>query len=258
MTTFKIASWNVNSIRVRLPQVIAWLASAKPDILALQETKIEDANFPQAELNALGYQVIFSGQKAYNGMAIISKINTEGMYKELPDMEDPQKRVLGCSLEELRFLNLYVPNGEHPTSKKYEYKLNWLQKLNNHLQSEIKQFSKMVIVGDFNIAPHDLDVYDPAKWEGQILCSGPERQAFNQILDLGFVDSYRHLSSETKDFTWWDYRLNAYKRNLGLRIDHILVSKELIKNCTACYVDRVPRGWERPSDHAPIIAEFKL
>lgn len=258
MPKFKIASWNVNSIRVRLPQVTAWLAEVEPDVLALQETKTEDDKFPLTEIHELGYNVCFSGQKAYNGVAVLSKNASRDVCKELPGIIDPQKRVLGCALDEMQFLNLYVPNGEHITSKKYEYKLNWLKQLQLYIEESIKLSPNMVIVGDFNIAPHDMDVYDPTKWMNQVLCTDAERQAFRDILSLGFTDAFRHLSESQQQYTWWDYRMNAFKRNLGLRIDHILVSHKLIAKCTKCYVDQHPRGWERPSDHAPIVAEFDL
>jgi exodeoxyribonuclease III len=254
--SFKIATWNVNSLRVRLPQVLEWLQTEKPDVLTLQETKLQDADFPAAELMAAGYEAVFSGQKTYNGVAILSRIVGTEFIMDLPVIADAQRRVLGMTLGNLRILNLYVPNGESVTSEKYQYKLGWLENLIALLELELKQYSNILITGDFNIAPEDRDVHDPAEWEGKVLFSGPERDAFKHLIKLGFSDCFRLHTQPEKVFSWWDYRLNSYKRNRGLRIDHILASQPLAAKCVRCVIDKGPRAWERPSDHAPVIAEF--
>lgn len=258
MPNFKIATWNVNSLRVRMPHIVKWLQEVKPDVLALQETKLCDADFPISDIESLGYNVAFSGQKTYNGVAIISRDKIENTIVTLPGSEDVQRRVLGVTTGGIRVLNLYVPNGEHVTSEKYNYKLSWLQHLHSFLSTEIKNHSKMIILGDFNIAPEEIDVHNPAQWIGQVLFSEPERQAFRTILKAGFQDCFRKLAPQDKQFSWWDYRLNAFKRNIGLRIDHILASEQLANSCINCSIDKGPRAWERPSDHTPVIAEFQL
>lgn len=253
---FKIATWNINSLRVRLAHVLQWLAETKPDVLALQETKVVDEAFPFEDINRAGYECVFSGQPSYNGVAILSKKATSGRLTDFPSLEDSHRRVLGVTFDDIRILNLYVPNGESPESQKYLYKLNWLNHLNNFLVDEEAHFPKLIILGDFNIAPHDLDVHDPALWKGKVLCTEPERAAFNSIVNMGFKDCYRLHDASSKNFSWWDYRLNAFKRNLGMRIDHILASTALSNQCVRCYIDKTPREWERPSDHAPVVAEF--
>lgn len=256
MTTLKIATWNVNSLKVRLPHVIAWIAEVKPDLLALQETKLPDTAFPFAEIQKVGYDVIFSGQKTYNGVAILGRNKMEDSITDIPTLEDPQRRVLGVTVQDIRILNLYVPNGESIGSQKYQYKLNWLHNLDIFLKTELIKYPKMIVLGDFNIAPEEIDVHDPIFWRGQVLFSDPERQAFRDMLQVGFSDCYRQLNPEIKNFSWWDYRMNAFKRNRGLRIDHILASQALAPNCIRCDIDRSERGKERPSDHAPVVAEF--
>jgi len=259
MTVFKIATWNVNSLRVRLPQVLTWLAAEQPDILALQELKIPTEKFPFDELRAAGYEAVVNGQKTYNGVAILYRHRVpENVVIEFPELQDPQRRVLAATFNHVRVLNLYVPNGESVDSAKYQYKLNWLNHLRYFLTNEINQYPKIIILGDFNIAPQDEDVHDPTAWEGKVLFSAPERAEFQKILQLGFQDCFRLHAQPEKSFSWWDYRLNAFKRNLGLRIDHILASTELAKYCKQCAIDKAPRGWERPTDHAPVIAEFLL
>jgi exodeoxyribonuclease-3 len=255
-TIFRIATWNVNSLRVRLPHVLDWLANTKPDVLALQETKLPDPDFPMDEIKQAGYEVVFSGQRTYNGMAIISKKAGSDVVTDLPGLEDPQRRVLAVTIGNIRILNLYVPNGESVGSEKYQYKLNWLQKLDQYLKKELQQHPNIIVLGDFNIAPQEIDVYEPMLWEDKVLFSKPERAAFQDILSLGFVDCFRHLAPTEKAFSWWDYRLNAFKRNMGLRIDHILASTALAPHCKRCYIDKVPRTLERPSDHAPVVAEL--
>lgn len=252
----KIATWNVNSLNVRLPQVLNWLSERQPDILALQETKLTDPDFPTLDLAEAGYQAVFSGQKTYNGVAILSRLPASETVTDLPGLEDPQRRVLGATVGKVRVLNLYVPNGQTVGSDKYAYKLIWLEKLADWLREELARYPQLVVLGDFNIAPEDRDVHDPAAWAGQVLCSEPERAAFQQLLTLGLQDAFRLFPQEKQSFSWWDYRAAAFRRNLGLRIDHILASPALAAVCTACQVDKAPRRLERPSDHAPVIAEF--
>jgi len=252
----KIATWNVNSLRVRLPQVLQWLESAQPDLLALQETKTTDDVFPETDLLAAGYLALFSGQKTYNGVAILSRTPGRDIITDIPGLEDPQRRVLATTYGNVRLINLYVPNGESIESDKYQYKLNWLDKLAEWLKSELQQHAKLVVVGDFNIAPADADVHDPVAWKDSVLCSPAERAAFHRLLGLGLCDSFRNFEQPENSFSWWDYRMNAFRRNRGLRIDHILASTALCKACSACNIDKVPRAWERPSDHTPVVAEF--
>ncbi|MBV9576402.1 MAG: exodeoxyribonuclease III [Gammaproteobacteria bacterium] len=262
MSHFKIATWNVNSLRVRLEHVSTWLAAMQPDVLALQEIKLVDADFPLAAIQNMGYTAIYSGQKTYNGMALLVKTHNDqkkisSIVRDLPELSDPQRRVLGALIDDVYVLNLYVPNGDNITSEKYQYKLNWLTKLAAFLQNDL-QHSRVIILGDFNIAPEEIDVHDPLSWEGKVLFSQPERQAFKDILQIGFVDCFRKMHPEEKAFSWWDYRLNAYQRNRGLRIDHVLASHAVMSACTKCYIDQTPRAWMRPSDHAPVIAEFNF
>lgn len=258
MTTFKIATWNVNSLRVRLPHVLAWLKDVQPDVVALQETKLPDTDFPYEALQEAGYFAIASGQKAYNGVAVLSRQQAENIVTDFPSFDDHQRRVLAVTINDIRILNLYVPNGQSIVSEKYQYKLNWLEKLDLFLKSELKNNPKMIVLGDFNIAPANIDVHDPKLWEGQVLFSDPERKAFYDTLKVGFHDCFRELAPDAQEFSWWDYRMNAFKRNRGLRIDHILASQPLFTNCIGCHIDKVPRKWERPSDHAPVVAEFKI
>jgi exodeoxyribonuclease-3 len=252
----KVATWNVNSLRVRLPQVLAWLDAERPDILALQETKLPDPEFPAAEFHGRGYQVAFSGQKTYNGVATVSRAPLEVIATSLPDFGDPQRRVLCTETAGLPVLNLYVPNGSAVGSDKYDYKLEWLNAARAYIAGLLATRPRLVVLGDFNIAPADEDVHDPAAWAGQVLCSEPEREAFRRLLALGLVDCFRKFPQPPASFTWWDYRAAGFRRNLGLRIDHILAGAESAPRCLSCRIDRAPRGWERPSDHAPVIAEF--
>jgi len=250
----KFASWNVNSLKVRLPQLLEWLAREQPDIMGLQETKTQDENFPIAEINNAGYQVCFSGQKTYNGVAILSKQAPSEVVTDLPGLEDPQRRVLAATLGEVRFLNLYVPNGAEVGSEKYAYKLSWLESLAAYVEAQLRQYERLVIVGDFNIAPEDRDVYDPKAWHERILCSTPEREAFQRLLALGLKDSFRLFEQPEAVYSWWDYRAAGFARNRGLRIDHILLNTPLAAQCRESTVDTGPRGLERPSDHAPVLA----
>ena len=254
----KIASWNVNSLNVRLPQVLAWSADAVPDVLALQETKLMDDRFPVDELAAAGYQSVFSGQKTYNGVAILSREPAADVVTDIPGLDDPQRRILAATVGGVRIVNLYVVNGSEVGTEKFAYKLHWLEKVTEWLAGERKQHENLVVLGDFNIAPDDRDVYDPEGWREKILCSTPEREALGRILDLGLVDTFRLFEQEERVWSWWDYRMNMFRRKLGLRIDLVLASGAMAKRCTASYIDIEPRRQERPSDHAPAIAEFDL
>ena len=252
----KIATWNVNSLKVRLPHVLDWLAREAPDVLALQETKTEDVNFPGAALEEAGYHVVFSGQKTYNGVALLTRLPAEDLVTDLPGFDDPQRRILAATVGGWRIVDLYVPNGSEVGSDKYAYKLDWLARVRDWLRDELARHPQLVVLGDFNIAPEDRDVHDPDAWRDKILCSAPERQAFQGWLSLGLEDAYRRFDQPDKSFSWWDYRMNGFRRNLGLRIDHILVSPALAERCRACRIDVEPRRLERPSDHAPVVAEF--
>ena len=254
----KIATWNVNSLKVRLPQVLDWLAAVQPDVLCLQETKLTDENFPAADIEASGYQVVYSGQKTYNGVAIISKATADDVITDVPGLDDPQRRILGATLNGVRVLDLYVVNGQEVGSDKFAHKLHWLEQVTEHIREALKKHPRLVVLGDFNIAPEDRDVYDPEAWHERILCSTPERTALQKILDLGMSDTFRLFEQDDQSYSWWDYRAAAYRRNRGLRIDLILASPALTEACLSCRIDREPRGLERPSDHTPVIAEFSL
>lgn len=252
----KLATWNVNSLKVRLPQVIDWLQTNQPDMLCLQETKLTDENFPAAEIAAIGYESVFTGQKTYNGVAILSKQKGSEIITAIPGFEDEQKRVVAVTYGDMRVISAYVPNGDTVESEKYQYKLRWLPALTGWLQQELKNYKKLAILGDFNIAPEDRDVYDPQLWQGKVLCSQPERAAFGDLLQLGLTDSFRLFEQAEKSYTWWDYRMMAFRLNRGLRIDHILLSDALASVCKSCTVDKAIRKLERPSDHAPVVAEL--
>jgi exodeoxyribonuclease-3 len=254
--TIKIASWNVNSLRVRLPQVLDWLSREQPDVLAVQETKTVDADFPAAALAEAGYHAVFSGQKTYNGVALISKEAVTETLTDPSNLDDPQRRVMAASYGDVRVINLYVPNGSEVGSDKYAYKLDWLAKIQAFIQDELTRHPRLVVLGDFNIAPDDRDVHDPEAWRGKILCSAAERAALQGLLALGLSDSIRLFEQEEASFSWWDYRAAGFRRNLGLRIDLILVSTALKEQCCASHIDKSPRKLERPSDHAPVVAEF--
>lgn len=248
----KIATWNVNSLKVRLEQVKAWLAEHQPDVLCLQETKTEDVNFPLDELQQAGYQVVYSGQKTYNGVAIISKQAATDVQYGIPEFADEQKRVLAATINGVRIVNIYVPNGQSLDSDKFQYKLAWLKALQSWLKDELQRYPKLALLGDYNIAPEDRDVHDPAAWVGSVLVSEPERAAFQGLQQLGLRDAFRLFEQADKSFSWWDYRMMGFRRNQGLRIDHILISTVL--TCSACNIDRAPRKLERPSDHTPVFA----
>lgn len=252
----KLATWNVNSIKVRLPQLIDWAAAAAPDIVCLQELKTEDAKFPRAELAAAGYQAASYGQKTYNGVAVLSRTALEDVSTGVPGFADEQKRLVAATTGGLRVICVYCPNGQAVGSEKYDYKLRWFAALKDYLAAELENHPRLAVAGDFNVAPEDRDVHDPKAWEGQVHVSGPERAAWRALLALGLKDTFRLFEQPEKIYSWWDYRMVAFRRNAGLRIDQILVSAALAGRCTACTVDKEPRKLERPSDHAPVLAEF--
>ena len=254
----KIATWNVNSLNVRLPHVLEWLQSAKPDVLVLQEIKQITDKFATEAFVELGYNAVASGQKTYNGVAVISRSEVTDPVTDFPGFEDPQRRILAATIDGVRVVNLYIPNGQSVGSEKYEYKLNWLAALEKFLAAELKTHDKLVVLGDFNIAPEDRDVYDAEKWGEDILCSPAERAALAGLIKLGLADVFRQFEQPENTFSWWDYRAAGFRRNAGLRIDLILASTALATACEASYVDREPRTWERPSDHTPVVAEFSM
>jgi len=254
----RIATWNVNSLRVRLPQLRGWLERTPVDVLALQETKLPDEDFPHAELAALGYHVLYSGEKTYNGVALLTRWPATGVITDIPGFADTHRRVLAVTSGGVRIINLYVPNGQAVGSEKYEYKLRWLAALSNWMREELRTAGPLIALGDFNIAPEDRDVHDPAAWVGAVHVSEPERAALRALLSLGLVDVFRRFEQPPLTFTWWDYRMLAFRRNHGLRIDLLLANAALASVCTACGVDSEPRRAERPSDHAPVIADFSL
>ena len=254
----RIASWNVNSLKVRLPQVLDWLDHAQPDVLALQETKLADEQFPQAAFEERGWHVLCNGQKTYNGVALVTRHATSAVTTELPGRPDPQRRVLAADIAGVRVYNLYVPNGSAVGSEKYRYKLDWLERLHGLLADELVAQPCLAVVGDFNIAPTDADVYDPVALAGDIHCSEPERAALDRLLELGMSDTFRLFEQPHPAYSWWDYRANAFRRNLGLRIDLVLASRALARHCRRSSIDVAPRRNDRPSDHAPLVAEFTL
>tara|TARA_Y100001935_G_scaffold141816_1_gene117205 strand:+ start:518 stop:1288 length:771 start_codon:yes stop_codon:yes gene_type:complete len=255
----KIASWNVNSLRVRLPQVLSWLKKSDVDILAIQETKVEDSSFPIKEITDAGFFCDFTGQKTYNGVTTISKKAPSETIKLINNKEQEQKRFLLTRYgKNLSVLNLYVVNGQEVGAEKYEYKLSWLKNVTAHLKKDLKKTKYYVVLGDFNIAPEDSDVYDPEAWKDKILCSKKERLSLKKIFDLGFKDTFRIFPQEKEMFSWWDYRTGAFRRNRGLRIDLILANNNLANKCIKSYIDFEPRKNERPSDHTPVVSIFDI
>ena len=250
----KLATWNVNSLKVRLPQVLQWLEANPIDVLCLQETKLTDDKFPVAEIEAAGYQVAFTGQKTYNGVAILSRHPMADIVKNNPLFEDEQQRIISATIAGMRIVCAYIPNGQAVGTDKYEYKLRWLDALARWLEGELKASPALALLGDYNIAPADADVHDPAAWAGQVLCSDAERAAFERLIALDLKDAFRLFPQADKLYSWWDYRQMAFRRNRGLRIDHILLSPPLAERCTACEIDKLPRKWEQPSDHTPVVA----
>lgn len=255
---FKIASWNVNSLSVRLDQVLSWLKATKTDVLALQETKLTDDRFPRQVLEDAGFDVCFSGQKTYNGVAILSRQPLQEVLYGIPGFEDEQRRVIAATVGDIRIVNVYVPNGAAVGTDKYEYKLRWLAALRAYLQDALRHYPKLVILGDFNIAPSDLDVHDPESWAGSVLVSPPERDALSSLFSLGLIDAFRALYPDAVQYTWWDYRQARFRRNHGLRIDLVLLSRLLHETCLSCEVDIEPRRHERPSDHTPVFVALNI
>jgi exodeoxyribonuclease-3 len=255
--TMKLATWNVNSLAVRLPQLLDWLAANPVDAMVLQETKLTDDKFPRAEIEAAGYHAEVFGQKTYNGVALLSRQPAAQAQRNIPGFDDHMARVIAGTVGALRIVGGYFPNGQAPDSDKFQYKLRWLEALRDWLQSELAAHPRLVLMGDFNIAPEDRDVYDPVAWAGQIHCTPEERAHFQQLLGLGLVDAFRLFEQPTKSWSWWDYRNLAFRKNQGLRIDHILVSQALQPQVAACIIDKLPRKNERPSDHAPVIVELR-
>jgi exodeoxyribonuclease-3 len=258
---FTIATWNVNSLRVRGAQLLQWLADARPDVVALQETKMQDPDFPHPEFTAAGYHSVFSGQKTYNGVALLSRAPMTDFIRDIPDFDDPPRRVLAATIDtplgRYRVINLYVPNGQAPGSEKFAYKLKWLEALREWLRKEAAAHPGLIVLGDFNVAPEDRDVHDPAAWVGCVHVSPEERAALRGIMDLGLADAFRQFDQPEKSFSWWDYRQGGFRRNNGLRIDLILVHRELLPSLGACRIDVEPRRAERASDHTPVIAKFR-
>jgi exodeoxyribonuclease-3 len=250
----KLATWNVNSLNVRLPHLLKWLGDNPVDVLCIQETKLTDDKFPLKEIEEAGYQVVFSGQKTYNGVAILSKLPMTDIVKNNPKYPDEQQRILAATIDGVRVVCAYVPNGQAVDSDKYTYKMGWLQSFRDWLAEELASNEQLAVLGDYNIAPEDRDVHDPAAWEGMVHVSPKERAALQELLGLGLTDSFRLFEQPEKSYSWWDYRMLGFQKNKGLRIDHILLSAPLVKRCTACTVDRGPRKWQQPSDHAPVIA----
>ena len=254
----KIVSWNVNSLNVRLPHVIAFCEYAEPDVLALQEIKMTDENFPAEALKEIGYECAWSGQKTYNGVAVLSRQSLADPVTDVPGLDDPQRRILAVTVGDVRVINLYVVNGSEVGSDKYEYKLKWLQHVTNYVESQLAKHKNVVVLGDFNIVPEDRDIYDPEEWHEKILCSTPERKALQKIMDLGLTDTFRMFDQVDRSFSWWDSRAAGFRRDLGMRIDLVLASKAMAERCTAASIDKEPRRQERPSDHTPVIAEFEI
>ena len=254
----KIATWNVNSIRVRLEQVCQWVDDESPDVVCLQETKTVDDAFPKERITEIGMNVTFSGQKTYNGVAVLARDEMEDVVTDFPGFEDPQRRLLAVTTNDVRIINVYIPNGQSVESDKYQYKMQWLGHLERFVESELNRYDNVVLTGDFNIAPADEDVHDPEEWRDKILCSVPERQKYQALVGLGLTDSFRMFEHPPKTFSWWDYRAAAFRRNRGLRIDHILISDALRSVCQSCTIDKEPRKWQRPSDHTPVVAEFSI
>jgi exodeoxyribonuclease III len=256
-----LATWNVNSLKVRLPHLLDWLAAHGADIVCLQETKLPDDKFPVSELQQAGYESVFAGQKTYNGVAILTRRATVGVAADvqanLPDFPDDQKRLLAATVAGVRVVCAYFPNGQAVGSEKYEYKLRWIAALTRWLREELLRSPQLVVAGDYNVAPEDRDVHDPKAWEGQVLFSEPEKQAFRELIALGFIDSFRMFEQPERSYTWWDYRMLAFRRKMGLRIDHILLSPALAARCSHCTIDVEPRRREQPSDHAPVVVTLQ-
>jgi exodeoxyribonuclease-3 len=252
----KLATWNVNSLTVRLPQLLDWLQAHQPDALVLQETKLTDDKFPQAELAAAGWRSVWFGQKTYNGVALLAREEASDVVRNIPGFADEQARVIAGTVAGIRIIGAYFPNGQAPDSDKFVYKLRWMDALQAWLRAELAAHPQLVLMGDFNIAPEDRDVFDPVAWAGQIHCTDAEREHFRGLLGLGLTDAFRQFEQPPRTWSWWDYRNLAFRKNQGLRIDHILLSQALLPRLQACQVDKAPRRNERPSDHAPVVVEL--
>jgi exodeoxyribonuclease-3 len=254
----KLATWNVNSLGVRLPQLLDWLTANPVDAIVLQETKLTDDKFPHAELAAAGYLAQWFGQKTYNGVALLSREPATDVVRNIPGLGDEQARVIAASVAGVRIIGAYFPNGQSPDSDKFVYKLKWMTALRDWLHAEMAKHPRLVLLGDYNIAPEDRDVYDPVAWAGQIHCTPQEREHFRGLLGIGLVDAFRLFEQPAKSWSWWDYRNLAFRKNQGLRIDHILVSEALRAHVAACVIDKLPRKNERPSDHAPVVVDLAV
>ena len=254
----KIATWNVNSLKVRLHHVLRWLEENEPDILGLQETKMTDDVFPAEEIRAAGYEVVFAGQKTYNGVAVLAKAEIADAVTDFPNFEDEQRRVMAVTVNGVRIINLYVPNGQALDSPKFEYKRGWIAALHNYLKDQLAEHDKLVMMGDFNITADDADVHDPDAWRDEIHCSTIEREWLQGLKDLGVTDTFRQFEQEEKSFSWWDYRGGAFWKNKGLRIDYVFASDAMSQNCSECRIDKRERRFKQPSDHAPVIATFEV
>lgn len=252
----RLATWNVNSLNVRLQHVVDWLATADVDVLCLQELKLADEKYPHEALRAAGYESAVNGQKTYNGVAIVSRLPMTAVARDMPDYADEQKRVIAATIAGVRVVCAYFPNGQSLESDKYRYKLDWLDAMHGYMTRTLADHDRVVLLGDCNIAPEDRDVHDPKAWEGQVLVSDKERAAWRNLAGLGLTDCFRLFEQPEKTFSWWDYRMLGFRRNAGLRIDHILASPALAAHCRACVVDRAPRKLDKPSDHAPVVADF--
>jgi exodeoxyribonuclease-3 len=252
----RLATWNVNSLAIRLPQVLDWLNLHQPDVLCLQETKLSDDKFPHAEIAAAGYQSVSFGQRTYNGVALLSRTPVGDVVRNIPGLEDPQARVIAATVQGVRVIGAYFPNGQAPGSEKFDYKMRWLTALRAWVAAEAAAHPQLALLGDYNIAPEDRDVYDPVAWAGQILCTPDERAHFRGLIELGLHDAFRLFEQPPKSWSWWDYRMLAFRKNQGLRIDHILVTEALRARVRSCTIDKVPRKNDRPSDHAPVVVEL--
>lgn len=255
----KIATWNVNSINVRMPQLIPWLESAGPDVVCFQETKAVDENFPASALKEIGYDSVFMGQKSYNGVAIISKLPITDVQKNfLDDGDDSPKRMIAATVKGIRIVNTYIPNGTELWTDKFTFKLDWLQRLRKYFDDRCADVADVLLCGDFNVAMDDLDVWSTAAWEGKLHFTKTERAAMYNVKQWGFTDLFRKFNPEAKEFSWWNYREGAWQRNRGLRIDYIWTSASLTEKAVSCHIDKTPRALDKPSDHAPVVAEFSI
>jgi exodeoxyribonuclease-3 len=254
----KIATWNVNSITAREPVVLRWLKEARPDVLCLQETKCTDEKFPRKNFEALGYRIEAHGQPTYNGVAILSRLPIEDVQRGFPGEEEgSHSRLIAATVGGVRVVNVYVPNGQSVGTEKFKFKLDWLARLRDYLNEHLWADDEALLCGDFNVAPEDRDVHDPDLWRGRILFSEPEKKAIRHVQEWGFTDAFRLHEPRPGFYSWWDYRAGGFRRNEGLRIDHVWVSEPLAERCRRAWIDKEPRGWERPSDHTPVVAEFK-